>query len=115
MINTFAKNLSRFSRLCSKIPQSGSRLLVISSRKFTESKQQPFAAQEIKPDQLNPESPPTSKPDESLKVLSEYQEALQYFQKGKYRISDEYFKRTLNILEKGNQKDTENYIHVLKK
>jgi hypothetical protein len=53
--------------------------------------------------------------DEALKTISEYKDALNYYQQGKYRISDELFKRVLNILEQSKMQGTDNYTHVLKK
>lgn len=53
--------------------------------------------------------------DESLKAVNEYKDALNYFRDGKYRISDELFKRVLTILEQNQQGGSENHRHVLKK
>ncbi len=52
---------------------------------------------------------------ELLSGLNEYKEALNFFQNGKYRISEEFFRRTLKILEKADQMQSDNYVHVLKK
>lgn len=53
--------------------------------------------------------------DESLQAVNEYKDALNYFRDGKYRISDELFKRVLNILEQNQQGGSENHRHILKK
>jgi len=43
----------------------------------------------------------TSKFSKALKLehISEYQQALNFFQNNKFRLSDEFFKRSLSILE----------------
>ena len=53
--------------------------------------------------------------ENQFKGIYEYQQALSYYQQGKYRLSDEFFRRVLTILENGGQKNTENHSHILKK
>lgn len=53
--------------------------------------------------------------DEQLKNVHEYKEALKFYQQGRYRISNEFFKRVLSNIEKSSQKGSENHIHILKK
>ncbi|KRW98750.1 Cyclic nucleotide-binding protein [Pseudocohnilembus persalinus] len=52
---------------------------------------------------------------ELLSGVEDYEKALQFFQIGKYRISLEFFKRVLANLENSQQKNTLNYVLVLKK
>lgn len=47
--------------------------------------------------------------------LEEYKKAMAYFHKGDYKLSQELFKRTLDILESSQQKNSETSIHILKK
>lgn len=44
----------------------------------------------------------SEKNKELLSSIDEYEKALAFFQKGKYRISNEFFKRVLHNLEKTN-------------
>ena len=53
--------------------------------------------------------------EKQFKGITEYQQALSYYQQGKYTLSDEFFRTVLIILENGGQQDTENYSHILKK
>ena len=53
--------------------------------------------------------------EKELKGINDYEQALSYYQQGKYSLSDEFFRRVLKILENGGQKDSEHYIHTLKK
>ena len=53
--------------------------------------------------------------DDQLKTINEYKEALQFFQQGKYRISNEFFKRVASKMEGTGQVGSENHVHVLKK
>lgn len=75
-----------------------------------------------RPQTITPESTSSSTegdkklPNEAqLKTISEYKEALNFFQQGKYRISNEFFQRVLTQLEATGQKGSDNHIHVLKK
>jgi hypothetical protein len=87
------------------------------ARAFSENKQPSGQTIEINNPDDAQQGKGTHKPqaNESLKAISEYKDALSYFQQGKYRISDELFKRVLGILEQTNQQNTENYNHILKK
>lgn len=53
--------------------------------------------------------------DEQLKSVNEYKEALHFYQQGKYRISNEFFKRVLANMKSSGQNGSDNHIHVLKK
>lgn len=52
--------------------------------------------------------------EERLKGINEYKEALQFYQEGKYRISNDKFKRVLFQLEE-TEKGSDNHILVLKR
>ena len=66
----------------------------------------------------NDEYPPNEKLNIDEKLifnLNEYKQANFYFSNEKYRISQEFYKRVLVYFENNNQKNTDNYIFILKK
>ena len=82
-----------------------------------------FFFTEEKKQQINPKKPiDETPPNEILNIdeklifnLNEYKQALFYFSNGKYRISQEFYKRVLVYLENNNLKNSDNYVHILKK
>lgn len=52
--------------------------------------------------------------EEKLRGIREYKEALQFYQEGKYRISNDKFKRVLSQLE-AIERGSDNHILVLKR
>ncbi len=74
--------------------------------------------QQTNPKKINDDAPPNEilNIDEKLIFnLNEYKQALFYFSNGKYRISQEFYKRVLVYLENNNLKNSDNYVHILKK
>lgn len=53
--------------------------------------------------------------DKDIISLTEYKEAMDSFHNEKYALSEELFKRILNILENSYQAKSDSYIHILKK
>lgn len=47
--------------------------------------------------------------------IEDYEKALEFYAKGKYRISQEFFRRTIDHLKKSGKEDTADHILVLKK
>lgn len=79
-------------------------------------------SEELKPQQTPKKFIDETPEKEILKIdeklffnLNEYKQALFYFSNGKYRISQEFYKRVLNYLENDNEKNSDNYIYILKK